>query len=250
MTEARPAANPKATPGAGRLWLTGALLLLAGLFVWLGLWQVERRQWKQELIAAVDARAHGTAIEAPPRAQWPDVSADTHAYLHVRATGHFRAVPASFVQAVTDLGAGYWVLSPLDTGDGVILINRGFVTARRAAPAPAGPVEVTGLLRLSEPDGGFLRRNDPAAGRWYSRDVEAIAAARGLADVAPYFIDAARSTEPAGADVPVGGLTVIRFSDNHMSYLLTWFALALMSLGAIWLLWRKSGDASSGPSRD
>ena len=52
---------------------------------------------------------------------------------------------------------------------------------------------------MTEPGGGFLRRNDPAAGRWHSRDVRAIAAARGLDEVAPYFIDAERRRAGRGA---------------------------------------------------
>ncbi|PZU48188.1 MAG: Surfeit locus 1 family protein [Sphingomonas sp.] len=232
MTSARP---------AGRLWLTAALLLLAGLFVGLGIWQLERRQWKHELIAAVDARAHAAPVAAPGPAKWPKISRDSHAYLKVRATGQYLPGHDSFVQAVTDLGSGFWVLSPLDTGDGIILINRGFVPKREANPAPpAGEVAVQGLLRITEPDGGFLRSNDPGAARWYSRDVPAIAAANGLSGVAPYFIDAARDPATRPGD-PVGGLTVIRFSDSHMSYALTWFAMALMSLGGIWLIWRQRG---------
>ncbi|MCY7317199.1 MAG: SURF1 family protein, partial [Ramlibacter sp.] len=112
--------------------------------------------------------------------------------------------------------------------------------AVRGAPAPTGPVTVTGLLRLTEPGGGFLRRNDPAAGRWYSRDVQAIAADRGLADVAPYFIDAdAGATDPASDRAaapgrtdrrwPAGGLTVVRFHNSHLVYAITWYALALMT---------------------
>jgi cytochrome oxidase assembly protein ShyY1 len=40
-----------------------------------------------------------------------------------------------------------------------------------------------------EPDGGFLRKNDAAADRWYSRDVAAIGKTMGLIDPAPYFVD-------------------------------------------------------------
>ena len=85
------------------------------------------------------------------------------------------------------------------------------------------------LLRVTEPGGGFLRSNDPAGDRWYSRDVAAIAAARGVTEAAPYFIDAEAS--PAGG-YPVGGLTVLKFRNNHLVYALTWFALDLMLIAA------------------
>lgn len=98
-----------------------------------------------------------------------------------------------------------------------------------------GPVTVIGLLRISEPNGAFLRANDAAAGRWYSRDVEAIAAACGLAGAAPFFIDADATPNPGGS--PVGGLTVVAFSNNHLIYALTWFGLvALSALGAVLVL--------------
>ena len=85
--------------------------------------------------------------------------------------------------------------------------------------------EITGLLRVTEPKGGFLRANDPAADRWFSRDVASIAQARGLGDVAPYFIDAAAD---AGQPLPVGGLTVISLPNNHLVYAVTWLVLAAM----------------------
>jgi surfeit locus 1 family protein len=90
-----------------------------------------------------------------------------------------------------------------------------------------GPVTVTGLLRVTEPRGGFLRANDPASGRWYSRDVAAIAEAKGLGGaVAPYFIDAGAAPNAGG--LPVGGITVVDFRNAHLSYALTWFGLAAL----------------------
>ena len=100
---------------------------------------------------------------------------------------------------------------------------------------------VTGLLRMTQPGGAFLRKNDPVNHRWYSRDVQAIAKANGLAKVAPYFLDADATSTPSteiSANnvpvVPVGGLTVIVFHNNHLVYALTWYALAAMVAGAAW----------------
>src|SRR3546814_15254169 len=102
----------------------------------------------------------------------------------------------TLVQAVTAKGPGFWLMAPLRVADGsLVLVNRGFVDAAHRDPATrsaarsAATVRVTGLLRMSAPGGAFLRPNDPDNERWYSRDVEAIAAAPGLAgpQVAPYF---------------------------------------------------------------
>ncbi len=101
----------------------------------------------------------------------------------------------------------------------------------------AGPQTVTGLLRLSEPGGGFLRSNVPGEDRWYSRDVAAIAAARGIGDVAPYFIDADGAPNQGG--YPIGGLTRVVFPNNHLVYAITWFSLAAMLAAATIVIGRR-----------
>ncbi|HTU11114.1 MAG TPA: SURF1 family protein [Allosphingosinicella sp.] len=216
--------------------LTGGALLLAALFAALGIWQLERRLWKHALIEAVETRAHAAPVAAPGPSQWPGVSAADDEYRRVTITGRFRHDRETLVRAVSAQGSGYWVMTPLESSGISYLVNRGFVPperrdgARRSAGNPVGPVSVTGLLRVSEPEGGFLRDNVPEADRWYSRDVAAIAAARGLGRTAPYFIDA--DAAPNAGGYPAGGLTVIRFPDNHLVYALTWFALAALSLWA------------------
>ncbi len=199
----------------GMLWVAAIVGLL-----WLGTWQVHRRVWKLDLIARVDARIHAAPLAAPAGATKDDE------YRRIAATGSFVAGKDSFVQAVTDRGPGWWVMTPLRISGGTtILINRGYVPDRRAVPTP-GSVRITGLLRLTEPGGGFLRRNDPAGDHWYSRDVKAIAARRGLGKVAPYFIDADTVNAPGQ---PIGGLTVIAFPNNHLVYAITWYVLAVMA---------------------
>lgn len=214
----------------------GAVIVCLVLFG-LGTWQVERRAWKLDLIARTDARVHADPVPAPGPAQWPEIGRDD-AYRHVRLAGRLLNDRETLIQAVTDYGAGFWVVTPLARDDGTtVLVNRGFVPGDLRDPAArrdgqvAGPVEVTGLLRLTEPGGAFLRSNDPAGHRWYSRDVAAIAAARGLAKVAPYFVDADATPNPGGW--PVGGLTVVAFPNNHFVYALTWYGMALMLAGVL-----------------
>jgi len=216
-----------------------ATLAVAGL-VALAVWQVHRRAYKLDLIARVEARVHAAPIPAPGLGSWAQVSAGADEYRRVTVTGEWLEDRATFVQAVTELGGGYWVMTPLARDGGTtILVNRGFVLGSERDPAswrPQSPgrVTVTGLLRMSEPDGAFLRTNDPSSDRWFSRDVAAIAASRSLDKVAPYFVDAERM--PSEGGLPVAGLTVIRFSNNHLVYALTWGALALMAAaGAIYV---------------
>jgi surfeit locus 1 family protein len=225
--------------------MAATLLALAALFVALGVWQVERRAWKLRLIAAVDQRVHAPPRPAPGPDQWQGVSADNTAYAHVRVHGLLLNRQATLVQAVTDYGAGFWVLTPLKTDAGwTVLVNRGFVPPERRTAAtvgPAGPVTLIGLLRITEPKGGFLRSNDPAANRWYSRDVAVIARARRLSQVAPYFIDADATPNPGG--YPIGGLTVIAFPNSHLSYALTWFTMAILSVVGLVLLLRRERES-------
>ncbi len=107
-----------------------------------------------------------------------------------------------------------------------------------AASTPAGTVTIDGLLRISEPRGGFLRENNAAMQLWYSRDVAAIGESHMLTKLAPYFVDAAKGLESA-PDAPVGGLTVVSFHNSHLVYALTWYALALMVAGISWWIVRE-----------
>jgi surfeit locus 1 family protein len=235
---ASPAA-PRST--RARRGVAFCLALLCAGFLALGGWQVQRLQWKNALVAQVDQRVHAAPAAVPAAASWTALSKDQDEYRRLRLEGRFLDALATRVQAVTELGAGYWVLTPLRADDGaVVLVNRGFIpVGATAAGAGPGVASVTGLLRMSEHGGGFLRANDPSHDRWYSRDVEAIGAARGLAHVAPYFIDQdAAATKKTGTDpvfrtaaavAPVGGLTVISFHNNHLVYALTWFVLAIMA---------------------
>ncbi|MFT4046759.1 MAG: SURF1 family protein [Solimonas sp.] len=216
-----------------------AALLLFSAFVALGSWQVERRAWKLDLIARVERRLQAAPVAAPARDTWATLDIAADEYLKVRVDGVFDHAHETLVQAVTAQGPGFWLLTPLRLADGsAVFVNRGFVDAghrepaSRAAAQTDGAVHVVGLLRRSEPRGAFLRRNDPAQGRWFSRDVAAIAAADGLdaAGVAPYFIDADATPNPGGW--PLGGLTVVQFHNSHLVYLLTWYTLAAMVAGA------------------
>jgi surfeit locus 1 family protein len=247
--------------------VAGALgLLLIVLFAGLGTWQVQRLQWKLALIERVNTRVHAAPAALPEAARWAQVSKESDEYRHVGLAGHFLYEYSTPVQAVSELGAGYWLVTPLCTGEGrIVLVNRGFIPAAANRPgtyparkaganacaASTGEAHaLTGLLRIAEPGGGFLRENDPANNRWFSRDVAGIAAARGLSNVAPFFVDAARGQDPANApEHPVGGLTVISFQNNHLVYAITWYALALMVIGAWWFVAR-SGPRGATRAKD
>jgi surfeit locus 1 family protein len=231
-------AEPGSHSSLVHLGLAFCIAGIVAVLMALGVWQLERRAWKLDLIARADQRVHAPPVALPGPATWPNVTAEQDEYRHVSASGRYLNDRETYVQAVTDLGAGFWVLTPFRTDRGfTVLVNRGFVSPERRDPATraagriTGGTTVTGLLRITEPKGGFLRTNDPMHDRWYSRDVAAIAAARGLPGAAPYFIDAAAGPNPDAW--PRAGLTVIAFPNNHLVYAITWFGLAFTLIGAL-----------------
>lgn len=224
------------------LIFTLVLALSFTSFIALGIWQLQRLAWKVDLIERVESRIHAEPIAPPAKSDWPNITRERDEYRRVRLQGHYLSERDTRVQAVTELGSGFWILSPLQLANGdIVLINRGFVPANWQGDEFSNhehantETEIIGLLRLSESDGAFLRRNDVVNNRWYSRDVNAIATARGLNNVAPYFVD----LEAGSADTsswPRAGLTIVNFRNSHLSYSLTWFALALLVAWAGWQL--------------
>ncbi len=232
----------------GFMSVLGAIFFI--VFMGLGFWQVERLQWKLDLIARVDARIHAEPIAAPGPDDWANVNQKDDEYRHVTLTGTYLNDKEVLVHALTERGAGYWVLTPMRSSNGALtFINRGFVPSDKRDPSLrqemqiSGETTVTGLLRMPEPDGFFLRPNDPARNDWNSRDVAAFAQKDNLGAVAPYFIDA-DATANAGA-LPIGGLTVVKFRNSHLSYAITWFALAAMVAGAAIFVWRHERKSSN-----
>ncbi len=232
----------------------GAGLFLG--FVWLGVWQLERRIWKLDLIERVTQRIGAPPVAAPAPSQWPQVSAEQYEYLPVRLSGQWLQDKTLLAQATTALGGGFWVMTPLAQANGAqVLVNRGFVPQAqraqwmgRAATAPGGNVTVVGVLRMTEPRGGFLRLNAPAEQRWHSRDIAAMASALQLPVAAPFFVDVGVPSLQTGnapellaasaGPWPRSGLTVVQFPNSHLVYAITWFGLAVMTLGGAALVAR------------
>ncbi len=258
--------------------LVGLLIamLVFTSFCALGIWQVERRAWKLDLIERVAQRVDAPAVAPLDRSDWNTISASRDEYRRVRLRGTYLHEQTALVQASTVLGTGYWVMTPLRLDDqSIVLVNRGFVPqAQRDGPwrhrhEPAGEVTLTGLIRLTEPRGGFLRDNLPDENRWFSRDVQQIGKSHKLSPLAPYFVDAdgpgarifpgmspaapSNNSEPAAATatnasgqlriadehLPVAGLTVVSFSNNHLMYAITWFGLAILVILAVCYVWRE-----------
>lgn len=247
-----------AAPSTVRALVLPAILSAVGIAILLGLgfWQLERRVWKEELIARVEARTGAPLAPLPPESEWANVNAERDEYRRVTATGVFRHEREVHVYTVASEGSGrhagpgYWVMTPLQLASGAyVIVNRGFVPLdrkdpeTRAAGQIAGEVTVTGLLRMPEQAGYFTPLNDPARNAWYRRDPAEIAAALGLQRAAPFTIDADASQLPGG--LPEGGRTRLNFPNDHLQYAITWFGLALALAGVfaafVWQRLRAAG---------
>jgi len=218
--------------GKFALWMVLLAAFFAG-FVLLGNWQVRRYHLKLRISHEMQTRVHAAPVPAPGPPQWPH--AERMQYLHVELRGRYLAGAQTLVRGASRDGYGFWVMAPLQTDRGfIVLVNRGYIPdSLPAQPAfarikpPIGEVALTGLLRASEPRGGFLRHNQPEKNLWYSRDVAAIAAARDLpaGGVAAHF---ARADAVAGSSPwPMAGLTNVHLSNHSLGYAITWYLLAL-----------------------
>jgi surfeit locus 1 family protein len=227
-----------------------ALVALA-LLVSLGNWQMRRLAWKEGLLAQMAARADAAPQEPPARQTWAGLAPQDYEFLRVRLIGRFdHAREALVFQAAGGLARepGYLVMTPLRLSSGAhVFVNRGFVPqaladpARRAAGQIAGESEVVGLLRSPEPRNAFTPPDEPGKRLWHVRDPLAMAAALGVPDAAPFSLDAQAGDVPGGW--PQGGASLRNVANNHLSYALTWYGLALTLAGVFAVFaWRRLRD--------
>lgn len=247
----------------GLLWPALATICVMAMLAGLGLWQLQRLAWKEAILERIHARISAPPSAPPPEAEWAKFDPETQDYRHVKISGTFAHDKEALVfRASADGrqgagGPGYLVLTPLVQADGTtIIVNRGFVplarrdAASRASGQVAGKVEVTGLLRPAEPRNGFTPLDNPATGEWFTRDPKLIAAHFNLTRAAPFTIDAdALPASPGG--LPAGGATVLAIPNDHLSYALTWFGLAVALAGvfAAFARGRLSGAAGRASQR-
>lgn len=226
--------------GFGFWGFIALMLALMGLFVTLGLWQVERLGEKERLIADVAARMDLAPAQLPPLAEWGAFDADAWNFRPVIASGNW--LPDQTVLVFTSLadprgqfsGPGYWVMTPLRlVAGGTILVNRGFVPEESSAAFAGGGtldlglVSLTGIARASEAVSSFTPAPDTAKRIEWVRNTGRLAKLAGALPqpVAPIYIDL-----PAlgPGTLPQGGETVMSFPNNHLGYAVTWFGFATL----------------------
>lgn len=204
----------------------GVLLLI---LIALGVWQLERLQWKLGLIAEMNGHLHAPALSLDQILSLPPSDAQYH---HVSLRGHFENDKEAYVYAAGDNGeAVFHVIVPFVLDDGrVLLVDRGIVPvllkdpARRRPGILEGEQRITGVWRTPDPPGVFTPAPDQPHRVWYSRDVGGIAKALGLKIAAPVLVEEDGARVPGGW--PRNGQTVVTLPNDHLQYAMTWFLLA------------------------
>jgi surfeit locus 1 family protein len=250
-----PARMPSPAPPVRRSVVVTSLFAVVALAILLalGAWQVERLRWKEALIATLEERLAAAPVALPPARDWGKLEAGRDEYLRVAFTGQFENDKEALVYTTgssmrSDAGGpGYWVFTPARLADGgTAIVNRGFVpdgrqdSAARRDGLVAGAIDIVGVLRWPDPPGLFTPAGEPARNIWFARDPAAIAAAKAIADAAPFYVEMESPVPPGGLPHPAA----VRPSlpNNHLGYAITWFGLAAVLVGVyaawMWGRWR------------
>jgi surfeit locus 1 family protein len=241
--------------------LLPGIVALAGLAVLIGLgtWQLERKAWKENLIATVEQRLAAAPAALPPRAQWDTLNQQQDEFRRVslRATippdteGRVYASGSGLRDDIK--GPGYFAFAPARLADGsVVVINRGYVPnpSAYASLRPLGvtgePIDVIGVLRWPEPRGAFVSDHTARDDLWFTRDHRAMAAHYGWGQAAPFYIEQEAPVPPGG--LPRPGTLKINLRNEHLNYALTWYGLAavLVAVFAVWAFGRRRREERAG----
>ena len=235
------------------LWPTVATAIALTILVGLGVWQLERLQWKLGLIATINHRMVEAPLDVPSESEWATLDLKHLEYHHLKLTGHFLNDHELHYFAQDDEGtSGFDIVTPfvLEDGARIVLVDRGFVprenvdVATRAAGQIEGPTSLVAVARAPQARGIFSAADDVAGNMWFTRDPAAMASALNLAHVAPFYVEADATPNIDG--LPVGGRTQVNIRNVHFEYALTWFGLALV-LFAVYLAYHWSNGRVGRP---
>ncbi|MBV9540676.1 MAG: SURF1 family protein [Alphaproteobacteria bacterium] len=222
--------------------LTAICALLLAFLIGLGVWQLERLQWKLALIDQVERNMRAAPLTLDEAlAKGADAQ-----YRRVTLRGRFDNAYELYIFGATDAGQVFHVVTPFTTDDHrTLLIDRGIVPENRRDPATrrAGLVEgettVTGVWRNEDQPGTFTPPPDTAKRLWFVRSASGMARTANFHLAAPVIIEA--DATPNSGGWPKGGQTVIAFRNEHLQYALTWFLMAAGLLG-VYLAYHVSRD--------
>ena len=215
------------------LWPGVMTAIMLAVLLGLGTWQVQRLHWKLGILAQI-ARAEA----APP----VSLSGEPSPFTKVEVTGRLRDdLSATYGADVRDTPAGpvlgTQLIEPLerDSGD-PLLVDRGWVPDKLPHPVPPSEDQVTlqGYVHPGDKPGLFSATDSPATLQFYTLDPSAIGDALRLTRVAPFVLIAMGTAPPAVYPIPAQHLP--QPPNNHLSYAITWYglAVALVVIFGVW----------------
>lgn len=223
-----------------------AFLVLVGL----GTWQLQRKAWKEGLVAAMHERLAAAPVDLPPASQWASLNVDSAEFRRVKFHAQFTEGRGVYVyvagSALRDdiKEPGYFAFAPARLDDGTaVVVNRGYIPMDQQIGWPAGTMEVVGYLRWPESRPWFLSDTNSASDTWFVRDHRTMAVAKAWGDVAPFYVDQESPVPASGLPRPAA-LTV-NLRNDHLQYAVTWFGLAAVLVGCFvaWLITRRRNAA-------
>lgn len=231
----------RALGGWRRLLVPGIVTAAAlAVLIALGIWQLERKAWKEALIAALEQRTSAAPAKLPPPETWATLTPENSEFRRVKLQLEFLdRRHAWFYTSGSALredvkSPGYFVFVPARIPSGqIVVVDIGY-SPERQYPWKAGKAEIVGYLRWPESPSWFVSEHDTSGGTWFVRDQRAMAKVRAWGDVAPFYIDQEGPVPPGG--LPRPGAVKVKLRNDHLGYALTWFGLAA-ALGAIFALW-------------
>ena len=219
----------------------------------LGFWQLDRLEWKEAMIARVQANIEGEPQTVDEIDALLEAGTDIE-YRPATATGMFDHAAEAHYYATHKGRSGYFVFTPLVQDDGTaIMVNRGFVPLERksaetrAEGQVTGEVTITGPARSAPPEkpNAAVPDNDLASNIFYWKSLPQMVSGGNKDDRAfeRFFLDADTTLNPGG--LPVGGTTRVSFPNNHLQYAFTWFGLAgaLIAVGGFFTFTRARNTA-------
>ena len=207
-----------------KLPVWGTILTFIGVVVLcaLGLWQLQRLDWKRGILEAIEAERNSEA--SLPALTLADFE-NGPVYKRGQIEGRFIEGKNFLIGPRTHEGKpGYHIIAPfaLD-GSGVVLVNRGWVGLDYNPADIDWPAHstITGVLR--QPDGGnmFTPPNQPEKDIWYVIDRSEIAWAKDLHSLSPLML-----YEESDDIIPLTESLHSLPDNNHLQYALFWFAMA------------------------
>ena len=199
------------------------------ILISLGTWQVNRLEWKSNIIAQLNEVYSN------------DADKNTLSFADLKITDNDLPILYGSVKGIFDYSreilvgprpfdgeVGYSVITPLRLkNNNYILVNRGFVTADKkediASTHARGFIKISGLIR--KPDWNkFTPENSPENNVWTKLDITQIAKVKNISSVAPLMMYAEKSSK----DFSILQLQQERWMprNKHKQYAIFWFTMA------------------------